>query len=1069
MNTILAYCRKNDIKGFCLYLFAWAFISVRFLTETTASDIHEELPWLYFHHHLWFYAVFAMYMIVFRYIVGVSVKKIPRFLLAAPLLMIPVCAHYLSGNKVMGIDYISARHPASYIYNIATFMLFNPQNRPVSYELIIIFIGVTALAYYLSHSITRSIGSAVVTYLVLMVVHGTIWIAPESFSEALIRYPSHLQSDIAFASLYLSVVVLYIFILFFPEIKRTWLPLLDIKTGIAALLFFTLFYLLLFLHPPLRFSHPPTMCDMVTMWTYPFVFTIFFISIRTSFLGVKLLAGAFTLIVSVMLLLIYHPEWELTKAKPPKTSVKNTNEVVYDTVVVGAGIAGLDAAFRLNGPKTLLLEKTGRIGGRIYTRTRDGIFYELGALFFHDTTALPFRMSNTSVVKEPALVGFFKNNKPWLGPTVLASMKQHPEFRKEAAPLTALAQGNIDSFSLLSDDAKQVVGAFFNTINPGDLSQYDPRLIPAAFSTFNIDHFSEGVQKVAAEYRKRISGPVLLNARVLSVDDKGDKVAVIYRQNAKQHTVYAKAVVVTTPAPIARNIIKKQNPKAAAFLASVTYGAGLAVVLAVRDSHLPAFRYIATPEQSFGVIYQMHTKYDGVKLLTIYYLDRWVQQHKNLDDRDIVNRTVQELIKMGFVKKQDILFSDTKWWVHLGTIVNQRGYAHFSSDSVRPSRRVFLAGDYTVFSPNNPLAYGVDAAIESGKAVAEKVRHILKSAYPSNTNTLPQSHHLSHSSTPLNKDIRNKPPSNANALSQSHHLSLVNTPPSEDIRNKPPSPYKKPLFRCTILSVGTVQPRYLRTKNFGDIAYYGELLLLSRDPDLARYLTSVATENLYEFHHGFGYSLLDSTLVLEGLLETNGYKQSVIRSMDTIIREFYDKKQGAFTTVNGARTPYWNGVDVDATAQAAFLLHRINAKKYREIVARSAEFVARHQQPNGSWQSKWFPLRTFTPFYAIRLLLTDKKRYKTELHKARMYILSLIDSSGSVNQSVMETAGALRILNLFSCCDTQRNLLRTWLSHHSPFTGNDALLFYRESSQLFVCSDRGKIAESWKQLALLGR
>jgi monoamine oxidase len=63
----------------------------------------------------------------------------------------------------------------------------------------------------------------------------------------------------------------------------------------------------------------------------------------------------------------------------------------WDTIVVGAGIAGLHAAQKLqqNGRRVLLLEARNRIGGRIWTDTYNGQPLDLGASWVHGIRGNP--------------------------------------------------------------------------------------------------------------------------------------------------------------------------------------------------------------------------------------------------------------------------------------------------------------------------------------------------------------------------------------------------------------------------------------------------------------------------------------------------------------------------------------------------------------------------------------------------------------------------------------------------------------------------------------------------------
>src|SRR5437762_3278954 len=54
---------------------------------------------------------------------------------------------------------------------------------------------------------------------------------------------------------------------------------------------------------------------------------------------------------------------------------------VYDVVIVGAGLAGLSAAYALRDRRVLVLEREALAGGRVLTRSSHGVAYDLGAVF----------------------------------------------------------------------------------------------------------------------------------------------------------------------------------------------------------------------------------------------------------------------------------------------------------------------------------------------------------------------------------------------------------------------------------------------------------------------------------------------------------------------------------------------------------------------------------------------------------------------------------------------------------------------------------------------------------------
>ncbi|MCK5809418.1 FAD-dependent oxidoreductase [bacterium] len=714
-----------------------------------------------------------------------------------------------------------------------------------------------------------------------------------------------------------------------------------------------------------------------------------------------------------------------------KPITNKTLKVDYDVVIVGAGLAGLDATMRLNSLNTLLLEKNSYLGGRVDTKEKKGIPYELGALFINNLKILPFATAHFKFIREPSMVGFFRKKKLWLAPSLFSSMKTYPPLSKDIETLEEIKRGSLTDITTLSNEGQLILKSFFNTINPADLKEYMPKMVRYAFSTFRTDHIDYGAKRIIEVYEKKIKGPIITGAEVFSVKDKGDYVEVLYKQNGKSFTVTSKAAIVTTPATIAHRIIEKKAPRSEEFLSAVRYGSGIAVVVALEKGITPNFRYIATPEYPFSVIYQTNTPKEDVTILTAYYLNKETHELAKTTDKTIIADTIKQFVKMKLMKPTQTLFTDIKRWKDLGTIIDDKAYGRFSKNSLRPSKRVFLAGDYTMYAQK--LAYGSVAAIRSGKEAATRLLSFLSS-----------------------NSIKTK------------KKTISNTIKKKDLKKD----YREPLMRCTVLSLSKKQPIYQKSVDIGDIAYYGTLLQASHDPQLAQYISSHTVNKLFEFHHGFGPSLLDSTLIIEGFMSSRIHPKVVQNALEALVERYYDPQKGAFRAVEKANAEYWNGVDIDSTAQAAYLLYLFDAKKYREIITKSADFIAAHQKKDGSWKSRWFPLKTYTTFYCSRLLQTDSKRYKKELTLTKKFISTLLQPSGSVDDSLMETAITVRMLNHLGYSSSQQQPLKLWLRSFSKNSATHLLYYWykRKSNPVLIsCIDRGEIAQAWKDLALLER
>src|SRR5690606_32029320 len=93
-------------------------------------------------------------------------------------------------------------------------------------------------------------------------------------------------------------------------------------------------------------------------------------------------------------------------AEAPAQPAATETEVGHDVIIVGGGLAGLTAAQELFGQEVLLLEKEPRLGGRVHTKERDGVRYELGAHFAYDPRWLPPGATPSALVATPPRVGF---------------------------------------------------------------------------------------------------------------------------------------------------------------------------------------------------------------------------------------------------------------------------------------------------------------------------------------------------------------------------------------------------------------------------------------------------------------------------------------------------------------------------------------------------------------------------------------------------------------------------------------------------------------------------------------
>src|SRR5271170_2499817 len=119
-----------------------------------------------------------------------------------------------------------------------------------------------------------------------------------------------------------------------------------------------------------------------------------------------------------------------------------SGERTSHVIVVGAGIAGLAAAYRLHkaGLRVTVLEKDDRVGGRMTTDRIDGMVIDRGAQILSSAySVLP------GLARELGLPEWVPASRP-LG---AISRKRRLRRVQEGHPLSAVSSGLLDPLSLL--------------------------------------------------------------------------------------------------------------------------------------------------------------------------------------------------------------------------------------------------------------------------------------------------------------------------------------------------------------------------------------------------------------------------------------------------------------------------------------------------------------------------------------------------------------------------------------------------------------------------------------------
>jgi len=716
---------------------------------------------------------------------------------------------------------------------------------------------------------------------------------------------------------------------------------------------------------------------------------------------------------------------------------------MYDAIIIGAGISGLSAAWQLKDRNILVLEKNSTPGGRIKTGTCHGISYDLGAVFSLPAASLLFPLKS-ELIDESPLLALWYQGRIHFGKGVMSCIAEvNDSLRSEArSALAELSNGRRPDYENMAPESRQILNAFFQVIHPGEMKDYIlPRQIDA-FRKFDTSHFARGNQVIIDAFLGELAATpckLQLDTIVTAVEQQDDCVQVACLQNNTPTTFYAKTLIITTPAPVVRKIVRHLEEPCLTFLNSIRYGCGIVVVLGLKDVAIPEFCYVVTPDLTTNTILRQHTPDPDVNLLIVYYTGEKAHKLETENDRTILDDALVALrtIGIGPDKADSLLFSDIHRWEYVGPVITPEIYSGWNPDAARPMARVFLGGEYTYVEKQDPMPYGLIPAAASGAAQAQAVQKFLATE-------------------------------SAAATFSPEFLTDV-----------------------YIYELTDNQPVFREHREEGTIAFYGLILQATKDMRVCRYLLDSSVGGLWEYQRGFGATAEDSALVLEGLLSVNVPSATLLPHLKKLAEAFYDPEQGAFHTILHGRALYWKGPSVDATGLSGYLLHCAAPEEFHDIIAACRGYLLQTQELPGHWRSKWFPSTLIPTWYSVRLLCSDYQTGREAIERAVNHTLDRQSPDGSWNGSIIDTSAALLILKeikrlqpenveKYSCLRQGIENAAAWLLMREAACGRrgEPVLYYwfeqkpeyrdlSTGSRFFYhCTDKGPISAAWARLAL---
>ena len=234
----------------------------------------------------------------------------------------------------------------------------------------------------------------------------------------------------------------------------------------------------------------------------------------------------------------------------------------------------------------------------------------------------------------------------------------------------------------------------------------------------------------------------------------------------------------------------------------------------------------------------------------------------------------------------------------------------------------------------------------------------------------------------------------------------------------------------------------------------------------------------------------DSSLVIDGLLDS-GWPHSLLRkSVKCLVDSFFSEKDKAFHTVFNGRSNYWLGPSLEANAFAVYLIDALEYSELNSFRNNALAYLLKQPFSSLGWKGRWFQQHSITNYYVLRALHSAKAK-DINLIPILIQLLQGQSIDGSWDASILNTSlnslcvsllaelipsgfkASLLPLNPYTATENARK----WLATDAGQTKqNDPILYYWydkvepnstfNQKYFYHVEDIGEIGLGWRTFAM---